>query len=87
MLKRLTVHLDNVKTDKVETGYDSKKGRPIYKSILTNTISIHNIRSEAEIKQALSTIRNNHTIATFSKSSNSTWKHGQEMWYTSNETL
>jgi len=76
MLKRLTVHLDKVKKIRQES-----------KTFLMNTISVHNLRSEAEIKTALSKIRNNHTIAKCTKPDHKTWKVGDEMWYTSNETL
>ena len=76
MLKRLTVHLDKV-----------KKTRKEGKAFLINTISIHNLRSESEIKTALSKIRNNYKIAKCTKPDHKTWKVGDEMWYTSNETL
>ena len=85
MLKRLTVHLTKVKKTRVETG--NSKGKPTSKTILTNTISVHNLKSEVEIKSALSEIRNNHKIAKCKKPDHKTWKVGDEMWYTSNETL
>ena len=85
MLKRLTVHLDKVKKTRVETG--NSKGKPTSKTILTNTISVHNLTSEADIQSALSEIRNNHKIAKCKKPDHKTWKVGDEMWYTSNETL
>ena len=87
MLKRLTVHLDKVKKVRVETGFNPEKGKPTSKSILMNTISVHNLTSEVEIKSALSEIRNNHKIAKCKKPNHKTWKVGDEMWYTSNETL
>ena len=85
MLKRLTVHLENVKPVRVETGHDAKKGKPTTKAIITNTLSVHDLRSEAAIKSALSEIRRNHSIATCNKPNHKTWKVGDEMWYTSNE--
>jgi hypothetical protein len=87
MLKRLTVHLDKVKKVRVETGYDPEKGKPTSKTILTNTISVHNLRSQADINTAVSKIRNNHKIAKCKKPNHNRWKVGDEMWYTSNETL
>jgi hypothetical protein len=82
MLKRLTVHLENVKPIKEKVGSEGK-----LKSILNNTISVHNLKSQADINQALNDIRGNHTIATCNKPNHKTWKPGDEMWYTSNETL
>jgi hypothetical protein len=89
MLKRLTVHLENVKPERVKTGYPVKPGstKEEVKMILNNTISVHNLTSEVEIKSALSEIRNNHKIAKCKKPNHKTWKVGDEMWYTSNETL
>ena len=72
MLKRLTVHLDKVKKDN--------------KNII-NTLSVRNLNSEADILSALSKIRNSHKIAKCKKPDHKTWKVGDEMWYTSNETL
>ena len=43
MLKRLTVHLDKVKKERVETGFDVKRNKPSTKSILTNTLSVRKI--------------------------------------------
>lgn len=87
MLKRLTVHLDKVKKVRVETGYNPKTSKPTSKTILNNTISVHDLTSEVEIKSALSDIRKNHKIAKCKKPNHKTWKVGDEMWYTSNETL
>jgi len=100
MLKRLTVHLENVKPERVKTGktlYPSafrepsdpglKKPKQETKVILKNTISVHNLTSEDKVKSALSEIRNNHNIAKCKKPNHSRWKVGDEMWYTSNETL
>tara|TARA_B100001778_G_scaffold133003_1_gene109540 strand:- start:816 stop:1073 length:258 start_codon:yes stop_codon:yes gene_type:complete len=85
MLKRLTVHLDKVKKTRVETG--NTKGKSTSKTILTNTISVRNLTSDIEIKTALSGIRKDHKIAKCKKPDHKTWKVGDEMWYTSNETL
>ena len=52
-----------------------------------NTISVHNLKSEAEITSALSKIRNTHKIAKCKKPDHKTWKVGEEMWYTSNESI
>ena len=83
MLKRLTVHLENVKPERIKTG-SAKEG---VKIILNNTISIHNLQSDVDIKTALSDIRKTHKIAKCKKPNHKTWKVGDEMWYTSNETL
>mgnify|MGYP001250475788 CR=1 FL=1 len=80
MLKRLTVHLENVKPTKEKVGNEGK-----LKTILNNTLSVRNLRSEAAISTALSDIRNTHTIAICKTPSHKTWKAGDEMWYTSNE--
>ena len=85
MLKRLTVHLDKVKKERVETGFDVKRNKPSTKSILTNTLSVRNLKSEAAIKSALSDIRNTHNIAICKTPGHKRWKAGDEMWYTSNE--
>jgi len=82
MLKRLTVHLENVKPIKEKVGSEGK-----LKSILNNTLSVHNLESQAAINQALNDIRKDHTIATCNKPNHKTWKPGDEMWYTSNEQL
>ena len=89
MLKRLTVHLENVKPERVKTGFETKPGskKEAVKVILTNTISVHNLKSQAAINLALNDIRSNHTIATYNKPNHKTWKPGDEMWYTSNEQL
>ena len=85
MLKRLTVHLTKVKKTRKDTGYEG--GKATSKSVLFNTVSVHNLKSEADILSALSKIRNNHKIAKCTKPDHKTWKVGDEMWYTSNETL
>ena len=85
MLKRLTVHLTKVK--KTRKQIQPKKGEPTNKTVLMNTISVHNLKSEADIQSALSEIRGNHKIAKCKKPDHKTWKVGDEMWYTSNETL
>ena len=87
MLKRLTVHLDKVKKVRVEAGWNPKKSKPETKSILNNTISVHNLTSQSEINQALFDIRKTHKIAKCKKPNHKTWKVGDDMWYTSNETL
>ena len=76
MLKRLTVHLDKV-----------KKVRQDNKPVLVNTVSVHNLRSESDIQSALTNIRKNYKIAKCTKPDHKVWKIGDEMWYTSNETL
>ena len=86
MLKRLTVHLTKVKKTRKEIS-ESKKGNPTNKTFLTNTISVHNLKSEAEITSALSKIRNTHRIAKCKKPDHKIWKVGEEMWYTSNESI
>ena len=85
MLKRLTVHLDKVKKERVKTGNTSEKGKSASKTILTNTLSVRNLKSEAAISTALSDIRNTHNIAICKTPGHKTWKAGDEMWYTSNE--
>ena len=82
MLKRLTVHLENVKPTKEKVGNEGK-----LKTILNNTLSVHNLRSQAAISTALSKIRTNHKIAKCKKPNHSRWKVGDEMWYTSNESI
>ena len=49
MLKRLTVHLDKVKKERVKTGNTSEKDKSASKTILMNTVSVRNLRSEAAI--------------------------------------
>ena len=88
MLKRLTVHLENVKPERIKTGKrDPKTNTEVVKVILNNTISVHNLTSQAEINQALSDIRKDHTIAKCPDNKRNRWKFGKDMWYTSNETL
>ena len=95
MLKRLTVHLENVKPVSVKTGktlYGSAFGKPKNpveetKTKLYNTMSVHNLTSQVQINQALSGIRKTHKIAKYTKPGHSQWKQDSEMWYTSNETL
>jgi len=95
MLKRLTVHLTKVKKVREKTGHTlfgsafSKPRKPVEetKAKVYNTISVHNLKSEADIQSALSEIRNNHKIAKCKKPDHKTWKVGDEMWYTSNESL
>jgi len=95
MLKRLTVHLENVKPVTIKTGktlYGNAFGKPKKpveetKVILNNTISVHNLTSQSDINQALKDIRKDHTIAKCPDNKRSRWKFGKEMWYTSNETL
>ena len=88
MLKRLTVHLENVTPEKVKTGKrDPKTNTEVVKVILNNTISVRNLTSQAEINQALSDIRKTHTIAKCPDNKRSRWKFDKDMWYTSNEQL
>jgi len=82
MLKRLTVHLENVEPIKTPIGKDGK-----VKTVLYNTITVRNLKSQARINQALTDIRTSHTIAKCTKPTHSRWKIGADMWYTSNETL
>ena len=79
-MKRLTAHLAHVKPIKEKVGNEGK-----LKSILTNTISVRNLRSQADVNEALSKIRSQHTIATCTKHNHTTWNVGDEMWYTSFE--
>jgi hypothetical protein len=85
MLKRLTVHLDKVKKERVKTGNTSEKDKSASKTILMNTVSVRNLRSEAAISSALSDIRSTHNIAICKTPGHKRWKAGDEMWYTSNE--
>jgi len=88
MLKRLTVHLENVKPERTKTGkHDPKTNTEVIKVILNNTISVHNLTSKSEINQALVDIRRDHKIAKCPDNKRNRWKFDQEMWYTSNETL
>ena len=88
MLKRLTVHLENVKPVRIKTGKrDPKTNTEVIEVKLNNTISVHNLTSQAEINQALSDIRKDHTIAKCPDNKRNRWKFGKDMWYTSNETL
>ena len=73
MLKRLTVHLTDVKPERIKSGKEETK------VILKNTISVHNLTSDAEIASALNKIRSENTIHID--------KNGKELWYTSNETI
>ena len=79
-MKRLTAHLAHVKPIKEKVGTEGK-----LKTILNNTVSVRNLRSQAEVNEALSRVRSQHTIATCTAHNHSTWKVGDEMWYTSNE--
>jgi hypothetical protein len=85
MLKRLTVHLTNVKPVREKVGTNPKDGKPATRVVLNNTLSVHNLKSELAISTALSDIRSSHTIATCKTPKHSMWKVGDEMWYTSNE--
>ena len=88
MLKRLTVHLENVNPERIKTGkYDPRTNKEVIEVKLNNTISVHNLTSQAEINQNLTDIRKNHTIAKCPDNKRSRWKFDQDMWYTSNETL
>ena len=95
MLKRLTVHLENVKAVTIKTGktlYGNAFGKPKNpveetKTKLYNTMSVHNLTSQVQINQALSDIRKHHTIAKCTKHKHNRWKVDADMWYTSNETL
>ena len=79
-MKRLTAHLAHVTPTKEKVGSEGK-----LKTILTNTVSVRNLKSKAEVNEALSRIRSQHTIATCIAHNHNTWKVGDEMWYTSNE--
>ena len=79
-MKRLTAHLAHVTPIKEKVGNEGK-----LKTRLINTISVRNLRSQAEVHEALSKLRSQHTIATCTAHNHSTWKVGDEMWYTSNE--
>lgn len=91
MLKRLTVHLENVAPVRVNTGkrLQLKNNKTVEetKLILNNTISVRNLTSQPGIDLALYNIRKDHNIAKCSNNKRSQWKFDQEMWYTSNETL
>jgi len=95
MLKRLTVHLENVNPVREKTGHTlygsafNKPKKPVEetKTKVYNTISVHNLTTQAEINQALTEIRKTHTIAKCPDNKRSRWKFDQDMWYTSNETL
>ena len=79
-MKRLTAHLAHVKPIKEKVGNEGK-----LKTILNNTVSVRNLRSQADVNEALSKIRSQHTIATCTKHNHTTWNMGDEMWYTSYE--
>ena len=89
-MKRLTVHLANVKPITVETGRmiaskDSKKSIKETKKVLNNTVTIRDLESEKQIQDALSTIRSKHTIAICQDSRRSNWKAGEEMYHIANQ--
>ena len=79
-MKRLTAHLAYVKPIKEKVGTEGK-----LKTILNNTISVRNLKSQADVNEALSRIRSQHKIAICEAHGHNTWKVGEEMWYTSNE--
>ena len=79
-MKRLTAHLAHVNPIKEKVGSEGK-----LKTVLNNTVSVRNLRSQAEVNEALSKLRAEHTIATCKAPNHKTWKVGDEMWYTSNE--
>ena len=79
-MKRLTAHLAQVKPIKEKVGKEGK-----LKTRLINTVSVRNLRSQAEVHEALSKLRTQYKIATCNKPNHKTWKVGDEMWYTSNE--
>ena len=79
-MKRLTAHLAHVKPIKEKVGKEGK-----LKTTLNNTVSVRNLKSQAEVNQALSRIRSQHTIATCTTHNHNTWQVGDEMWYTSYE--
>ena len=84
MSYRLTVHIDNVKKIRVEDGFDSKTKKPTTKEILTNTISIRNLKSKARVDEALNILRNKYKISV-GKDRAKRNKYGEELIYISNE--
>jgi hypothetical protein len=84
MSYRLTVHIDNVKKIRVEDGIDSKTKKPTSKEILTNTISIRNLKSKTRVGEELNILRNKYTIS-LGKDRTKRDKYGKELIYISNE--
>ena len=84
MSYRLTVHIDNVKKIRVEDGWDSKANKSTSKEILTNTISIRNLKSKARVDEALNILRNKYKISV-GKDRAKRNKYGEELIYISNE--
>jgi hypothetical protein len=79
-MKRLTAHLAHVKPIKEKVGKEGK-----LKTKLINTLSVRNLRSQADVNDAISYIRSHHKIAICEAHNHNKWKVGEEMWYTSNE--
>ena len=84
MSYRLTVHIDNVKKIRVEDGWDSKANKSTSKEILTNTISIRNLKSKTRVDEALNILRNKYKISV-GKDRAKRNKYGKELIYISNE--
>ena len=89
-MKRLTVHLTQVKRELVPSGkkrYDEKTKKHIdeKKSILRNTITVGGLRTENDIADALNSIRSKHTIAIAADGTRHYWKAGEEMYHIANE--
>jgi len=88
-MKRLTVHLAEVKKTDIDTGKkvqddQTKKWSNVTKRKLFNTISVNGLRTTVEVNAALSEIRKTYKIAVAKDDSRSNWRIGEEMYYISN---
>ena len=101
-MKRLTVHLAEVKPTTVETNSfvwkhkgdtfktleeapKNAKRVKLKKTVLKNTITVRDLRTEKDVHDALSEIRKKYTVAICPDSRRSNWKSGEEMYHISNQ--
>tara|TARA_R100001015_G_C4633638_1_gene198895 strand:+ start:3756 stop:4010 length:255 start_codon:yes stop_codon:yes gene_type:complete len=77
-MKRLTVHLEQVKKTAKEVGRDDKN-RPVKKDYIYNTITVRDLKTEKDVNDALSKIKAGNKIAKYKGKPGGQWKPGQEM--------
>ena len=78
-MKRLTVHLTNVKPVRSKSGKNKDM-----KTLIFTTKTVNNLKTEQDIADALSEIRKKHKIAIAEKAKGC-WKAGQEMYHIANQ--
>ena len=77
-MKRLTVHLEQVKRTAKEVGRDDKN-RPVKKDYIYNTITVRDLKTDKDINDALSKIKAENRVAKYKGKPGGQWKPGQEM--------